>query len=83
MAMRRSEGKTTQKQQISGLRKHGFCLIDSVILQKCLNQPGPQFSICTVKTWAGWSLKSLQGFSGGSDGKESACYAGDSGSIPG
>ena len=37
----------------------------------------------TVEEFILWARFLILGFSGGSDGKESACYAGDQGSIPG
>ena len=33
--------------------------------------------------WIWWGTEGLQGFPGGSDGKESTCNAEDPGSIPG
>ena len=40
--------------------------------------------IYLVTSWSNkWEFSSLMGFPGGSDGKESACNAGDLGSIPG
>ena len=40
--------------------------------------------IYLVTYWSNkWEFSSLMGFPGGSDGKESACNAGDLGSIPG
>ena len=41
------------------------------------------FSGESERTYMYWRGKTMEGFSGGPDGKESACNAGDPGSVPG